>query len=92
MSKNFLHCHTVVVTEKEFGLRHDVLQGSPSEWCTAQGATHTLLCDAEKRAGGWGKRGAKLTKTRLYVLTDEDENGKGVWQKWEVSHYAGFCR
>jgi hypothetical protein len=75
------------VVEQDFKKEHTVFGGAPCEWSAEQGATHTLYCgETEGRFGtpGRGTRPAILKKTVLYVGVDEDENGKVVWEKWNV--------
>lgn len=40
-------------------------------------------------AHGYGKRYARITKTRAYVVVDEVE-GKPVVEKWEIRKHAQF--
>jgi len=67
-----------IVREKEYGHTHEVFHCAPCAWSRDRGATHTLTTKD-------GTRPARLMKTRLYVGTDETEDGDIKWDKWEIS-------
>jgi hypothetical protein len=67
-------------------LYHDVLTGPPCEWSAAQGATHTLVVESAVPHIIGDSRPAKMLKTVLYVGADEDEEGRIVWERWNIQH------
>lgn len=69
--------------ESEFKKYHEICSGAPCDWSADQGATHTvLLRNVKGIAGDSGMRGVKIAKSRIYVITDEDESGNAVWSTW----------
>ena len=78
--------------EREFKKYHEICSGAPCEWSKDNGATHTvLLRNAKGIAGDSGLRGVKIAKSRIYVLTDEDAAGNGVWSTW-IGRWDGGTR
>lgn len=73
-----------IVTEKEFGKKHEIFDGAPDEWAAARGATHTLWCG---EGIGRGTRPAILKKTVAYIGVDETDEGGIKWEKWQVKTY-----
>ncbi len=63
--------------EKDYGNWFGYKDEPPCDWSRKQGATHTLLVLD-------GSRPAKILKTVAYIGVDEDENGKIVWDKWQI--------
>ncbi len=69
------------VKETDCKNTHTVFDGAPSEWAKANGATHTLWVDCDNST-----RPAILSKSRLFVMIDEDEGGP-VWERWGIRLY-----
>ncbi len=71
--------------EKDYGARFE-FRAVEREWLKEQGCTHEI---AVNDVHGYPYRGAKILKTVVHVLTDEDENGN-VWQKWQIKKRVDF--
>ncbi len=68
----------------------DICAGAPCQWSLDNGATHTLLLpNCHGICGDSGERGVRVAKSRIYVITDEDEFGKPVWSTWTGKWQGG---
>ncbi len=72
-------------TEKNYGNDFE-FKSVDCEWLKEQGCTHEIAVGG---VHGSPYRGAKLLKTVVYVLVDEDENGN-VWEKWDIKKRVDF--
>ena len=59
------------------------------EWGEKMEATHVVRVSDTKVGSLPGRmspfRFARVLKTVAYILSDEDENGNAVWQKWSIA-------
>jgi hypothetical protein len=76
---DYFGCFKVPTAQKHF----DICTGAPCEWSLGQGATHTLLLpNCRGVCGDCGMRGVRVAKSRIYVITDEDDAGNAEWSTW----------
>jgi len=74
----------------ESGRVHRYIHCPPSAWAADQGATDSLLIEAEMfyttagHLAGSCTRPAIVGKTVAYIGVDEDDRGKIVWEKWKI--------
>ena len=59
--------------------RIENLDANSRDWAIAQGATHWVNPLAQYRGDYSRMRAAKVLKTRVYRIVDEDEYGNAVW-------------
>jgi hypothetical protein len=79
---NFCTDHFFGHFELKGGKGFDVCTGAPCQWSLEAGATHTLLLRNCRGIGGdLGERGVRVSKSRIYVIVDEDA-GDPVWSTW----------
>lgn len=52
-----------------------------------EGATHLVFVNDQIN---WPYRYAKVKKTVVYMMLDEDEQGKPVWEKWFIKKHRVY--
>ncbi len=73
-------------TEKNYGNDFE-FKDVDCQWLKDQGCTHEIAVGGAPHH--YHYRGAKLLKTVVYVLVDENENG-AVWEKWNIKNRVNF--
>ena len=81
--KRYFEFHSIGNPPNDFDL--------PIDW-KPDGTTHIVRVSESSvgtlPCGMSPYRFAKVFQTVAYIAVDEDENGKAVWEKWQVTHFT----
>lgn len=83
-----------IFTEKDFGKQFEyglIPDFSGFEFGLKYGATHLIYVGGEPKFG-FPYRYAKIKKTVVYVMTDEDDYGFPIWEKWNIKKHIFYSK
>lgn len=75
----------------EYSLNDEMTLAPPAHGGRNMVFPHKVWVGGEGVCGMWGWRYAKVCKTVVHIITDEDENGWAVVEKWQIKNNVEYA-